>query len=126
MATRTLTAVFDDLASAERASRELATKVTGLRGTIGSAGTGLAGMNDLGIPPDQALRSGAVTLTVELPESAFSTAAAMLEQCGAVELDAHEEEWRGEGWLGGTETPGASPAGTTDSDAAPPGSDPSC
>ena len=52
MNTRTLTAVFDDNASAERASRELAMKVAGVRGAIHSANDGRAGIHQLGIPEE--------------------------------------------------------------------------
>jgi len=118
MTTRTLTAVFDDTASAERASRELAMKVAGVRGTIYSSSSDLSGMNDLGIPPsdrgslDEALHRGSVVLSAEVPENEFGTAADVLEGCGAVDLDAREEEWRGQGWAGGTTASTASTGGS--------------
>jgi uncharacterized protein (TIGR02271 family) len=99
---RTITAVFDDMASAERAAHELAMRVGGVRGRIHDSRQ--PDLGDLALPQtdlgtyQEAIRRGHVVLSAEVPADQLDTAAEVIEACDAIDFDAREEAWRTEGW----------------------------
>jgi uncharacterized protein (TIGR02271 family) len=120
MATRTITAYFDTVQEAERAARDLGTRVGGVRGEVFDARTG---GDRLGALPqeDAALltegfRRGGGVVRVDVPDDRFEAVAEALEASGAVDLDEREAQWRREGWTGGaavaTGAMGTASAGT--------------
>ncbi len=139
MTTRTITALFNSRAEAERAAADLATIAgldrsrvqmhaadagagvsasTAFSGTDGSHGL-LAGLRDLFLPEaDRAtyaegVRRGGVVVSAQVDEAQAERAMDVLEQAGAVDLDAEEATWRQQGWTG------SSTAGPTAASATP-------
>jgi hypothetical protein len=123
--TRTITAMFDGRADAERAQQSLLNlgvpdERIRLRAVEGAdAGTErqedrgiLAAIADLFLPDDdratygEGLRRGGVLLTAELDATMAESAMDALEAAGAVDLDEREQSWRSEGW-----SPSATAAG---------------
>lgn len=110
---RIITAVFDDLASAERAARELAMRIGGVRGEIHDRQS--PDLDNLSLPQTdlggyrEAVRRGHVVFSARVPEAKFDAAAQVIEECGAVDFDRREESWREEGW---DATQDAAPGGT--------------
>ena len=104
MSNRTITAVFDSAAEADAASRDLATKVGGVRAAVFTNANQSREFDSLGIAgPDrsvleEAMRRGSVVLSATVPEDRFEAAADVIESSGAVDLDSREQEWRGAGW----------------------------
>ncbi len=100
----TITAVFDSAAEAEAASRDLATKVGGVRAAIFTSSNDTRELHNLGIAgPDrsvleEAVRRGSVVLSATVPQDRFEAAADVIESAGAVDLDSREAEWRRSGW----------------------------
>jgi uncharacterized protein (TIGR02271 family) len=117
MSNRTITAVFDSTAEAERAARDLAVKIGGVRAGLYSSNSDVTELNRLGVAgPDRAvleesMRRGGTVLSATVPATEFNTAADVLESAGAVDLDAREAEWRKAGWS--HETAGTTATGTT-------------
>jgi uncharacterized protein (TIGR02271 family) len=117
MSNRTITAVFDSTAEAERAARDLAVKIGGVRAGLYSSNSDVTELNRLGVAgPDRAvleesMRRGGTVLSATVPATEFNTAADVLETAGAVDLDAREAEWRKAGWS--HETAGTTATGTT-------------
>ena len=104
--TKTITAFFDTLAEAERAARDLATKVGGVRGEVYD--TKRSGdLSRLSIPGEdmaaynEGIRRGGAILHAQVPDHRFDAAADVLEADGAVDIDEREAAWRKEGWTGG-------------------------
>ena len=118
MANQTITAVFSSTAEAEAASRDLAMKIGGVRGTVFATGSGTHDLGQLGIADadrptlEEAVRRGHAVLSASIPAAEFETAADVIESAGAIDIDAQEAEWRKSGWTGaGTaETAAARPA----------------
>jgi len=119
MTSRTITAVFDTQAEAERAIESLAAQ--GIpRGNLRihrdmpeasaqNQDKGFWGsLADLFMPEDdrstysEALRRGSVMVSAQVDDSNYEQAALMLESAGAVDLDEREATWRSEGWTGST------------------------
>ncbi|MDB5375552.1 MAG: hypothetical protein JWP04_4194 [Belnapia sp.] len=121
MSTQTITAVFDSVAEADAASRQLAMQIGGVRAGIFTSAADSAELGRLGVSGpdrnvlDEAIRRGSVVLSATVPAAQFEAAADVIEQAGAVDLDAREAEWRGSGWSdAGASNAGASDAGATD------------
>ena len=120
--TKTITAFFDTLAEAERAARDLATKVGGVRGEVYDAKRS-GDLSRLSIPGedvaayDEGIRRGGAILHAQVPDHRFDAAADVLEADGAVDIDEREAAWRKEGWTGGVSqaTGGASQFGASSS-----------
>ena len=129
MTTRTVTAMFDSHAEAERAAEALIS-IIGLNrsavrvetGASMAAGAGatedkgfFASLKDLFMPDEdrstyaEGLRRGAVLVTAQVDDSQTDRAMDLLEQHGAVDLDERETQWRQSGWTGAT---GAAAVGT--------------
>jgi hypothetical protein len=121
MATRTITALFDSRAEAERAALALASEVGLDRASVrveGAAGAGaaassqddkglLASLRDLFIPTRTATRTprgcaaAGAMVSARVDDARIDHAMDVLERHGAVDLDAREAAWRREGWTGG-------------------------
>ena len=105
--TRTITALFDTTAEAERAAQDLATNIGGVRGEVYD--TKRSGeLSRLSIPGedratfDEGIRRGGAILHAQVPDHRFEAAADVLERDGAVDIDEREAAWRREGWTGAT------------------------
>jgi uncharacterized protein (TIGR02271 family) len=122
MATRTITAMFNSRAEAERAVQALASQA-GLDRNAVHVGSGsqaseqegfLSSLKSHSVPDEdryayaEGMRRGGAVLTAQVDESRLDGAMDVLEQNGAVDLDEREAEWRRSGWTGYT---GASAAG---------------
>ncbi len=115
MATRTITAMFDSRAEAERAVQAVASEVGLDRGGvhIGSGSQGsehegfLSSLKSLFVPDEdrhayaEGMRRGGAVVTARVEEAYLDRAMDVLEQHGAVDLDEREAAWRREGWTGG-------------------------
>ena len=122
MATRTITAMFDNRAEAERAVQALVSE-TGLdRSAVRvdpgtEAATGgtasahedrgfFASLKDLFVPDEdrhsyaEGMRRGGVLVSAQVDDARIDRAMDVLEQHGAVDLDEREASWRKEGWTG--------------------------
>ncbi|MBY0334855.1 MAG: YsnF/AvaK domain-containing protein [Acetobacteraceae bacterium] len=101
--TRTVTALFDSVTTAERAAHELATRVGGVRGTIvgaqdaDSLATLRLPQQDMAGLREHARRGGAV-FHAEVPDEKFVAVCDVLESAGAQDFEAQETQWRTEGW----------------------------
>jgi len=116
--TTTITAVFDDQASAKRAQESLAEhgiardRVTLLHG----AGAGLPGTDAESAAYSEALRRGGALVLARVDGLQLATAVESLEANGAVDLERREQDWRASEWTGGsaagtaTATPGGAAA----------------
>ena len=124
MTTRTLTAMFNTRADAEKAGQMLASQLrldgSAIRFSPGAGMTDagydasspyaekgfFASIKDLFLPEEdryayaEGMRRGAVLLNATVDESQISQASATLEQAGALDLDAQEASWRQSGWTG--------------------------
>jgi uncharacterized protein (TIGR02271 family) len=116
--TRTITAYFDDVQTAERAAHDLARHVPGVRGEVFDARSDSTRLASLSLPDDDAavlsegFRRGGGVVHAEVPDGRFDEVAAALEASGAVDLDEREAAWRKEGWSGAT-APVATTGATT-------------
>jgi uncharacterized protein (TIGR02271 family) len=124
MTTRTLTAMFKTQAEAERASQMLASQLrldgSAIRVSPGAGVTdagydksssyaekGFFGsIKDLFLPEEdryayaEGMRRGNVLLNATVDEGQITQASSVLEQSGALDLDAQEASWRQSGWTG--------------------------
>src|SRR3954464_11904926 len=106
--TRTVTAYFDDVQTAERAAHDLARHVPGVRGEVFDARTDSTRLSSLSLPEEDAavlsegFRRGGGVVHAQVPDGRFEEVAAALESSGAVDLDEREASWRKEGWTGAT------------------------
>ncbi|SDC44451.1 YsnF/AvaK domain-containing protein [Belnapia rosea] len=123
MSHQTITAVFDSVAEANAASRDLATKVGGVRAAVFTSPAEATELQHLGVSGvdrsvlEEAMRRGGVVLSATVPEAQFATAADVIEGAGAVDLDSREAQWRQAGWSegevvehGGADTASMAPA----------------
>lgn len=135
MTTRTITALFDSRAEAERAVEALVS-TTGLdRSSVRldaaptSAGSAapeekgfFASLGELFMPDEdrysysEGMRRGGVLVSAQVDEVRLDRAMDVFEQHGAVDLDQREAEWRQSGWTG---YGGAAATGTAVPDGAP-------
>ncbi len=110
--TTTITAAFEDQATAQRAQESLAEhgiardKVTLLHG----AGAGLPGTDAESATYNETLRRGGALLLARVDDLQLRTAVESLERNGAVDLEKREQDWRASGWAGGR-APAAAPGG---------------
>jgi uncharacterized protein (TIGR02271 family) len=118
--TRTITALFDTPAEAERAAQDLATNIGGVRGEVYD--TKRSGeLSRLSIPGedratfDEGIRRGGAILHAQVPDHQFEAAADVLERDGAVDIDEREAAWRKEGWTGGVASQPTATTGSTGS-----------
>jgi uncharacterized protein (TIGR02271 family) len=122
MATRTITAMFNSRAEAERAIQALASQ-PGIDRDAVHLGSGsqaneqegfLSSLKSLFVPDEdrssyaEGMRRGGALVTAQVEETHLDGAMDVLEQHGAVDLDEREAEWRKSGWTGST----AAAAGT--------------
>jgi len=116
MATRTITAMFDTRAEAERAVQALASEA-GLDRSSVHIGAGaestehegfLSSLKSLFVPDEdryayaEGMRRGGAVVTAQVEESRLDRAMDVLEQHGAVDLDEREAQWKQSGWSGYT------------------------
>ncbi len=134
MTTRTITALFDSRAEAERAVEQLVQQAGVDRGDVtivaqeasgtpASAGEGpgfWSSLKEFFLPEEdrhtyaEGIRRGGTLLTVRAEEARLDRAMDVLEQAGAVDLDTREAEWRHEGGTGpGAATGAAAATGAT-------------
>jgi uncharacterized protein (TIGR02271 family) len=116
--TRTITALFDTVDAAEKATRDLAERVGGVRGTIYDSRTS-SDADSLSIPGEdkatlqEHIRRGGAVLHAQIPDEKFEAASSVLEEDGALDFDEREATWRREGWTGWSGTTATETAGTT-------------
>ncbi|WP_052389520.1 YsnF/AvaK domain-containing protein [Belnapia moabensis] len=117
--TQNITAYFDTVQSAQKAADNLAQQVSGVRAEVYDSTTS-SRLTALSLPQEDAasmaegFRRGGGVVHAEVPEGRFDEVANVLEASGAIDLSTREEEWRREGWTGGSASPTAvSSAGTT-------------
>jgi stress response protein YsnF len=116
--TQTITALFDTVDAAEKAARDLAERVGGVRGTIYDSRTSSA-VDSISIPGEDRLivqeniRRGGAALHAQIPDAKFEAVCSVLEEDGAVDFDEREAAWRREGWTGGSGTAATGAAETT-------------
>ena len=114
MATRTVTAMFNSRAEADRAAQALSSRVGVERGAV-DIGSGsqpkeqegfLSSLKSLFVPEEdthayaEGMRRGGAVVTAKVEESRLEAAMDVLEQHGAVDLGEREAEWRKSGWTG--------------------------
>lgn len=124
MTTRTLTAMFKSTAEAQSASQMLMSQLhlsqTAVRVSPGAGTTDagydksspyaekgfFASIKDMFLPEEdryayaEGMRRGNVLLNASVDESQINQASSILEQAGALDLDAQEASWRQSGWTG--------------------------
>ena len=124
MTTRTLTAMFNSRAEAERAAQELVSQLGVDRAMVrtspeaGVADTGysqaqpyqetgfFASLKSLFVPDEdryayaEGMRRGGVLVSAQVDESHVDRAADILEHAGAVDFDQQQASWRQSGWTG--------------------------
>jgi uncharacterized protein (TIGR02271 family) len=116
--TRTITALFDTVDAAEKAARDLAERVGGVRGTIYDARSS-SELDSISIPGEdkatlqENIRRGGAVFHAQIPDEKFEAVSSVLEESGAVDFDERETAWRREGWTGGSGTAATGTAGTT-------------
>jgi uncharacterized protein (TIGR02271 family) len=116
--TQTIAALFDSVDQAERAMRDIAAEVGGVRGAIYSARTadGIDGL--LSVPDEdraalrENIRRGGAVFHGEVPDERFAAVSDILERNGAADFDEREAAWRREGWTGASATAGTAGTGT--------------
>src|SRR5215213_9421681 len=119
--TRTITALFDTVEAAEKATHNLAERVGGVRGTIYDARTS-SELDSISIPGEdkatlqENIRRGGAVFHAQIPDEKFEAVSSVLEESGAVDFDEREAAWRREGWTGGSGTAATGTAGTTTTD----------
>jgi uncharacterized protein (TIGR02271 family) len=114
MATRTITAMFNSRAEADRAVQALTSQLGLGRGAV-DIGSGsqpgeqegfLSSLKSLFVPDEdrhayaEGMRRGGAVVTAKVEEARIDQAMDVLEQHGAVDLDEREAEWKRSGWTG--------------------------
>ena len=118
---RTIAALFDTVEAAEKAGRDLAERVGGVRGTIYDARSS-SDVDTIEVPSEdratlqEHIRRGGAVLHAQIPDEKFEAVYRVLEANGAVNFDEREAAWRREGWTGwsGTTATGTTERTTTD------------
>ena len=124
MTTRTVTAMFNTRADAERAAEQIQSQLNLTHGSVrlspetGTSDTGydqtrpyeetgfFASLKNLFLPEEdryayaEGLRRGNVLVSAQVDESEVDRAADILEHAGAIDLDQQESSWRQSGWTG--------------------------
>jgi uncharacterized protein (TIGR02271 family) len=121
--TRTIAALFDTVEAAEKAGRDLAERVGGVRGTIYDPRTS-SDVDTIAVPGEdratlqEHIRRGGAVLHAQIPDEKFEAVYRVVEANGAVNFDEREATWRREGWTGWSGTAATGAAGTTATDTA--------
>jgi uncharacterized protein (TIGR02271 family) len=124
MTTRTVTAMFSSRSDADRAAQQLASELRLERSSVrilpdtGATDTGydtahpyqetgfFASLKNLFLPDEdrygyaEGMRRGGIIVAATVDEGQVDRASDILENCGALDLDAHEATWRQSGWTG--------------------------
>ncbi|MGG5819277.1 DUF2382 domain-containing protein [Falsiroseomonas sp. HW251] len=101
---RTLIALFDSRAEADRAAdalRGLNVQASGVRVQHASGEQGWLPEDDRATW-QEGLRRGGALVVAEVEERGFELAANAMEAAGAVDIETREAEWRSQGWTGGS------------------------
>ena len=121
--TRTIAALFDTVEAAEKAARDLAERVGGVRGTIYGPRTS-SDVDTIAVPGEdratlqEHIRRGGAVLHAQIPDEKFEAVYRVMEANGAVDFNEREATWRREGWTGLPGTAATGAAGTTATDTA--------
>jgi uncharacterized protein (TIGR02271 family) len=121
--TRTIAALFDTVEAAEKAGRDLAERVGGVRGTIYDPRTS-SDVDTIAVPGEdratlqEHIRRGGAVLHAQIPDEKFEAVYRVVEANGAVDFDEREATWRREGWTSWSGTAATGAAGTTATDTA--------
>jgi uncharacterized protein (TIGR02271 family) len=121
--TRTIAALFDTVEAAEKAARDLAERVGGVRGTIYDPRSS-SDVDTIAVPGEdratlqEHIRRGGAVLHAQIPDEKFEAVYRVVEANGAVDFDEREATWRREGWTGWSGTAATGAAGTTATDTA--------
>ena len=117
---RTLAALFDTKREAQDAEAGLARRgiESGRVTLVQDAARGLTVPAEDRATYEEGLRRGGVLLLARVEDAEVEAVIVVLEQTGAVDLDARERDWRAQGWTREAATP-ATAAGTALADAAP-------
>jgi uncharacterized protein (TIGR02271 family) len=121
--TRTIAALFDTVEAAEKAARDLAERVGGVRGTIYGPRTS-SDVDTIAVPGEdratlqEHIRRGGAVLHAQIPDEKFEAVYRVVEANGAVDFNEREATWRREGWTGWPGTAATGAAGTTATDTA--------
>jgi uncharacterized protein (TIGR02271 family) len=121
---RTLTAMFDSRAEAERAADALRGLGIGasdvhIHPTEGGSGDATSAMSSLFVADEdratyhEGLRRGHVLVSAKVEDRYLDHAMDAMEAAGAVDLDARESSWRQEGWTGHAGTTTGTATGNT-------------
>jgi uncharacterized protein (TIGR02271 family) len=121
--TRTIAALFDTVEAAEKAARDLAERVGGVRGTIYDPRTSsdvdtIAVSGEDRATLQEHIRRGGAVLHAQIPDEKFEAVYRVVEANGAVDFDEREATWRREGWTSWSGTAATGAAGTTATDTA--------
>lgn len=118
--TRTITALFDTVDAANRAARDVAERIGGIRGTIYHARS-TEHDQALAIPAedkavlDENIRRGGAVFYAHVPDDKFDAVATALGHAGAADFGEKEAAWRREGWTTPSATGAAGTAHTASS-----------
>src|SRR5919199_297438 len=121
--TRTITALFDTVEAAEKAARDLAERVGGVRGTIYDSRSS-SDLDSISIPGEdkatlqEHIRRGGAALHAQIPDEKFEAVYRLLEEDGALDFNEREAAWRREGWTGWSGTTTTEATGTTSTNTA--------
>lgn len=108
---RTLAALFDTKREAQDAEAGLARRgiESGRVTLVQDAARGLTVPAEDRATYEEGLRRGGVLLLARVEDAEVEAVIVVLEQTGAVDLDARERDWRAQGWTGGSGASAAAP-----------------
>jgi len=121
--THTITALFDTAEAAEKAARDLADRVGGVRGTIYDSRTSGDVETLSSIPGEdratlqENIRRGGAVFYAQVPDEKFDAVSDVLEENGASNFDEREAGWRREGWAARSGAASTGVTGTTTAEA---------